>query len=110
MNRLGHPEILRPEKQMVAALPLGLAKAATGLGGEEPESLRSGVLEVGLPAGMLDEVDVLPVVHSRPLQMLVIDLKAEWVDQVQPRADRKAGAPDVSRVVGNQRGAEDDVQ
>lgn len=59
---------------------------------------------------MLDEVDVLPIIHACPLQMLVIDLKTEWVDEVQTRTDRQACSSDVSCVVGNQRGAENNVQ
>ena len=59
---------------------------------------------------MLDEVDVLPVIHTCPLQMFVIDLKTEWVDEVQTRTDRQECSSGISCVVGNQRGAENHVQ
>ena len=59
---------------------------------------------------MLDEVDVLPVIHACPLQMFVIDLKTEWVDEVQTRTDRQECSSGISCVVGNQRGAENHVQ
>ncbi|MFB0986152.1 MAG: hypothetical protein QMB94_07610, partial [Phycisphaerales bacterium] len=71
-----------------------LAETAVGLGREEPESLWRTCFEVGLPAGMLDEVDVLPVIHTCPLQMFVIDLKTEWVDEVQRTMfKRSSGSP-----------------
>ena len=59
---------------------------------------------------MLDEVDVLPVIHACPLQMFVINLKTEWVDEVQTRTDRQECSSGISCVVGNQRGAENHVQ
>jgi hypothetical protein len=36
--------------------------------------------------------------------MFVIDLKTEWVDEVQTRTDRQACSSHVSCVVGNQQG------
>ena len=110
MNGLRDTSVLRSEQKMIASPPGRFTKTAVGLGREKPESLRSTCFKVGLPAGMLDEVDVLPVIHACPLQMFVIDLKTEWVDEVQARTDRQACSSDVSGVVGNQRGAEHDVQ
>ena len=109
MNGLRDTSVLWSEQQMIASPPGRLTETAVGLGREKPESLRNTCFEVGLPAGMLDKVDVLPVIHACPLQMFVIDLKTKWVDEVQSRTDRQACSADVSGVVWNQRGAEHDV-
>ena len=59
---------------------------------------------------VLDEIDVLPVVHPGPFEVFVVDLKAQRMDEVQSCPDGKACPSDVSRVVGNQRGAQHDVE
>jgi hypothetical protein len=47
---------------------------------------------------MLTKINVLPVVKTRPTYLLLIDLEAKRMHQVQTRTDAQTKTADVARV------------
>lgn len=50
------------------------------------------------------QLDVLPIVQSRALEVLVVQRKSQWFDQVQVGSGGHTGAPDVAGVPVDFRG------
>ena|SRR5438132_8866217 len=47
------------------------------------------------------DIDLIPIVHPRAMEVAIVDRKAEWLDQVQPAAGRKAKTRNVPRIWWN---------
>lgn len=73
------------------------------LGGEEEIFSARGLFEKVVDRVVIGDVDEIPVVEPRALEVAVGDLKAEGSHKVEPCARSGAGAGDVARVLGDLR-------
>jgi hypothetical protein len=53
---------------------------------------------------------MVPIIEPRAAKLFFIDLKPQWLNEPQLRADRHAAPPDVPRIRRNLRLIEHDVQ
>src|SRR5690242_12630722 len=90
---------LAPEDQVVAALVTHVSVKPRSIGLDEPlaRGIRQPVLK-SLPTRPATPVNLLPIVHARPLELHVVQLKTQWLNQVKGRFRRGAQPCDVSCV------------
>jgi len=80
-------------------------------GGQEPgPSPRRMLLEISIERIVLFEIKPWPIVEPSASARLLIDIKAQRLDQMQLATSRHAGASDVACVIGYLRGYQHDVQ
>ena len=113
-----HTEVLRQscgllaEKEPAAVVKFRLAVVLRRLRRGKPAV----PLRFGVPPKEIAEVfiyaylDQMPVVQPRALDRAVGNIKAEGLDEVQPRAGRGAGARDVAAVLRDLRLHKDDIE
>ena len=66
---------------------------------DQPEPrVRTQPLLEDRPTGPAMPLDLLPVIHSSPLQVTVIELESEWLDQVEQRAGGGAQAGHIAGI------------
>lgn len=89
------------------SIPMG----AFRLGGEEPEAdgpIRGG--PESRPIIMVPDIEMIPVIHSAPLEMAIGDRKSQRMDQMENTIGDGAKPPDISRILGNFRLKKDHVK
>lgn len=96
---LGQTLCLLPEEQENGGGVADVGIKIFRFGGEAIE-IRLGVLgKKVLQTIVIGDVEVVPIVQTRALELAVVNLKAERTDEVERRARGGTGARDVARVL-----------
>lgn len=114
--RIAHEHMLGDTARFFAENDVGAVGVAyfavlvTRLGGKEEVFAARGLCEKVVDAVIVGDVDEIPVVEPRSLEVAIGDLEAEGSHKVEPCARSGTGARDVAGVLRDLRLEEHDVQ
>ena len=101
------PMVLRPKDEGVALLIAHVAVGLRGVRGKEPRALN--VFKGDLPRGRHAVVDPRPIVEPRPLEVAVLNLKAQGLHKDELNVHRGAEPPNAASVLRDEGVDEDDL-
>ena len=109
-ERFGQALGLLPEYQKIALAVTYVAVYLGGLGGKEEKPPLGIEGEQLFDAVVIGDIDILPVIQPRALQILIRHFEPQRADEVQTAARGRAGAGDVARVLRDLRFNQYDVE
>ena len=101
--------ILSSEKEVDV---IGIGHIAVCISSFCGEKIKSAVVsgEKVIQPGIIGNVQIAPVVQSRPFELFIVHRKAHRLDEMKPRAGGGAGAGDISRILGDLGFDQNDVE
>ncbi len=89
------------KEQIIAPLHRNVPQSCGGPGRHHPTSIRGLGLEKGFPTGVLNAIDMVPIVQTGPPPRLFVHREPDGVHDVEPAARGRYRAPDRPSVIGN---------
>ena len=110
VNVIGRPAGFIAKEQVIAALQRRLPMRARGVRCIQPHIVWPLALYERVPTFVLAQVQQMPVIQAGASHGLLIHVKCDWANHMEPTPSDHGGASHISRVVGNLRMNQDNVE